>query len=298
MKQKPRILVTGGSGFLGWNLLGKCTDLFEIYALRHSSPLPEHLPIHILDADMYRPDILADMIRKTPADVIIHAAALSRTSACESNPGIAHQLNVEATRAILEATDPAKTRFLYISTDLVFDGCKGFYNEQDEPKPVMVYGKTKWEAEKLVRSWGENHVILRLALMYGPPSQAYASFLGWLEKSLKKGQVNLFKDEWRTPLYVGDAACALIKLIKVEYSGILHLGGAKRCSRYEFGIEFARQADYEIKAIRGMRQEEAHLDSSRPSDVSLDSSLARDILEWSPRDFRVGIREYLREVSK
>jgi len=294
MNEGRCILLTGASGFLGWNYLAARKIKGEIRALRHSSPLPDDPLIQPVDIDLSVPGSIKSAIRRIKPDIVIHTAAISKTGDCERNRELTRRINVEATREILESTDPEETRIIFTSTDLVFDGLKGSpYREQNATHPRMIYGETKREAEKLILARGGRFAILRLALMYGKGSPAYESFLGWLERGLQKGKVTLFTDEYRTPLYVQDAVRGLDRLADSDFSGILHLGGATRCSRYEFGLEFARRAGYSMDSIVPAIQDEVESGSPRPRDVSLDSSLAKKVLQFSPMTMQEGIQNYL-----
>ncbi|MBN1903404.1 SDR family oxidoreductase, partial [Candidatus Sumerlaeota bacterium] len=292
-----KIFLTGGSGFLGWHVIRALAGRYELCCASHASPLPDMMNIRAMPVDFLTPCSLKNIIEPIEPDIVIHMAALSKTGFCEENPEIAHRINVEATREILEGTNPVLTRVIYISTDLVFDGSKGFYRESDIPNPTMVYSQTKLEAENLVQSRGGNYAILRLALMYGKGSPGHDSFLSWLEKDIAHGSVILFTDEYRTPLYVRDAASAIDRLVESDFTGIMHLGGGRRCSRYEFGIEFTKQKGYPVGVIVGKKLMDTPINMVRPPDVSLDSTLAKSVLGIHPRSFEKGIADYLGDAS-
>jgi len=290
---RKRIFLTGASGFLGRHVLHSLLkNNYDLSVTRFTSPLPDDGSFNIIYADMGTPGSLAMAAKKSSPDVVLHIAAMTSSEACEIDPARANRINVESIRELLTELKPHKTRFIFISTDLVFDGLKGFYCESDSPNPGLHYAKTKLEAERLVQSWGKNYVILRLALMYGPALGARESFAGWLEKGLRKGCVMLFTDEWRTPLFVEDAAHALELLITSDFCGTLHLGGNERCSRYEFGIEFARRGGYDTNSISAISLKEANLKYYRPPDVSLDSTLAKRLLGIKPASIQEGIGKF------
>lgn len=288
-----KIFLTGGSGFLGWHVIKRLAGKYDLWCSKHASPLPENPQISAVPLDFENPASLKGVIKTIAPDVVIHLAAVSKTGVCEENPNLARRINVDVTSEILREIDPASTRMIHISTDLVFDGSRGFYNESDLPNPMMIYAETKFHAENLVRSWGKNHVVLRLALMYGRGSPSHGSFLSWLEKGLTLGSVVLFTDEYRTPLYVKDAASAIAALVESDFTGIMHLGGAQRCSRYEFGVEFALQKGYSTDVIIGKQLKDVSMMMYRPPDVSLYSSLAKTVLGINPCTIREGISDYL-----
>lgn len=291
---KPlKIFITGASSFLGLHVLKSLRDKdFDIYALRHVAPLPKTQYYKTVDADLEGAGSIAIAAKRISPDVVLHIAALTQTDLCEKEPDRTQRINVDATAELLDSLSPQATRFIYVSTDLVFDGLKGHYNESDTPNPLMIYSKTKFKAEHLVKLWGENHAILRVALMYGPALGHKESFAGWIESSLNNGKATLFKDEFRTPLYVEDAATALVRLIDSSFCGVMHLGGGDRCSRYEFGVEFARQGGYAVSNVCGINIKDAKINYYRPPDVSLDSSLAIKTLGITPLSIKEGIARY------
>ncbi|HRR32428.1 MAG TPA: SDR family oxidoreductase [Candidatus Sumerlaeia bacterium] len=293
MKQL-KIFITGASSFLGLHVLNHLQGKgYDVYALRHAAPLPKTHHFNAVDADLEESGSIALAAKGIYPDVVLHIAALAQTELCEKEPERARRINVDATSELLKLFSSESTRFIYVSTDLVFDGLRGNYNESDMPNPLMVYAKTKFEAEELVKAWGKNHAIIRVALLYGPALGRKQSFAGWIESSLEKGKATLFKDEFRTPLYVEDAANALVRLIDSNFCGVMHLGGADRCSRYEFGVELARQGGYELSNICSANIKDAQLNYYRPPDVSLDSSLAKKNLGIVPISIKEGIGRYL-----
>lgn len=290
-----KIFLTGGSGFLGWNICHHfINNNIPLYALKHSTPLLNHDLIREVRADLLEQDSIESLIQNLQPDVIVHCAALSGTGQCENNPQLAEKLNVDVTGNLLKAANPDHCRFIYISTDLVFDGSKGWYKESDETNPGMVYARTKVKSENIVRSMSPNYVIARMALMYGLPSPSYSSFLEWMKDGFKEGSLNLFRDEYRTPLYVKDAAKGLYDLCFSDYTGLLHLGGPERCSRYDFGLLFARIAGMPEDAIHGEYLADANTEVYRPPDVSLDSSLATDLIDFIPCGIEEGIADYIK----
>lgn len=294
-----KILITGASGFLGWRVAQKLGERsLPFFVLVHDSPPPRIDCMKIVRGDLADPDRIRRILREIDPEVVIHMAAMRNTGACEKNPLKAHEINVQSVRNMLDALSPEKCRFIFTSTDLVFDGLKGnYYKEGDPPNPKMVYAQNKRDAESLINAWGPNRVVLRTALMYGPPSPAYGSFLEWLEQGLRGAGVDLFTDEYRTPLYVDDAADCVVWLSRSDFAGTLHLGGSERRSRYDFGVEFARIAGLDPAKIRPVRQNDVKTPVYRPPDVSLDSSLAREVSGFSTMGVREGIEKYLKETK-
>lgn len=308
-----RILITGGTGFLGWNLARGLREEHQCVVTVYQSPIglndrgtngqPQERTV---TCDIKSKDTLVSLCRSLSPDVVIHTAALTSTDLCEREKDLAYQTNVTGTQNLVEAVTSLRgTRFIFISTDLVFDGKKGLYTEDDAPNPLNYYAQTKWEAEQLVQALGDRALIIRAALMYGNPSPAHSSFLGWLEEGLRTGEIRLFTDEYRTPILVDDIVEALKRLLEPkdrsatlnDYSGILHLGGGSRLSRYDFGRIYARIFGYSQEAIQSVSHAEVPSLAYRPPDVSLNSSRAQQLLDMHFRTPEQGLA-YLKQHGR
>jgi dTDP-4-dehydrorhamnose reductase len=194
---------------------------------------------------------------------------------------LALTLNTFAARELARMSGLLGSKLIYLSSDLLFDGVKGMYSEADQPAPLNYYAKTKYLGELEVTNNCGQYVILRLSLMYGRSSGFNANFLERMEKQAKLGQrLNLFTDQFRTPLYVGDAVEAIEKLIEDKsIKGLFHLGGPEKMSRFEFGQQFCRVFGLSRDLMVPQRMAEGNLSARRPRDCSLDSRKAIRVLK-------------------
>ncbi len=163
---------------------------------------------------------------------------------------------------------------------LVFDGRRSFYRESDVPHPLSVYGRTKLEGEQAVRAvLGDRLTVVRLALVYGARKspESRESFAERMVRTAATGSpVDLFTDEHRTPIYVEDAAECLARLAEVEPAPpVVHLGGPERTSRYEMGRTALEIFGLPLALARPRPAPPSS--STRPRDVSLDTTLARSL---------------------
>jgi dTDP-4-dehydrorhamnose reductase len=171
------------------------------------------------------------------------------------------------------------------STDLVFDGGKapqGGFDEYALPCPTSVYARTKRQAEREVLD-GSLGAVVRLSLLYGRTLSSSKGTLGWIESALREGrELILFKDEFRTPIHLSDAARALIDMCARKLEGVWHCGGPQRVSRVEFGHIVAEVCGFGTSTIREVRSD-FKASPARPEDVSLNSSRLFSVLDFSPR---------------
>lgn len=169
---------------------------------------------------------------ETPS-MIIHCAAMSKSTECASAPLLAHQVNVEATRRL--ASLAANIPFLFISTDLVFDGRRGSYTEADPVNPLSVYAETKVAAEKFVLE-NPRHTVVRTSLNAGHSPTGDRGFNEEIKRAWKQGRnLTFFTDEYRSPLFAEVTAKGIWELLQRGEPGLYHLSGSERLSRYEIG---------------------------------------------------------------
>lgn len=221
---KPVSWVTGAGGLIG------------SYLVRTASRWAPDRDVHGLtreDVDLTDESSVRRLWRDQRPQLVIHCAALSRTGACQQDPGLAKRLNVGTTALLADlATD---IPFVFFSSDQVFDGGKGWYVETDEINPVNVYGETKAAAEQIVMM-NPRHTVIRVALTAGISPTGDRSFVEDMCRTAERTrELTLFTDEHRTPVPAGVVARAVWELLDRERPGLYHLGGSDRLSRGEIG---------------------------------------------------------------
>lgn len=268
-----RMVVTGASGQLGSYLLRELSAGGRGVAAWSCRPNVSLFGFQCQSVDLCDTDQVVNAFRTAKPDVVIHAAAMSGVEACFRDPAKARQTNTTATRLLARLSDEHSARFVYISTDLVFDGTKQWYAETDCPAPLSVYGHTKAAAERTVVHH-ERHLALRISLLFGPSINGRPSFFQQQMDALRDGRpCSLFSDEWRTPLSLNVAAQGVLAAAASDASGILHLGGAERMSRFEMGQRLARLLEKDEKLCRSICRDDAVGAEQRPCDTSLCSDL-------------------------
>lgn len=245
-----KILITGGSGMVGSNFIKyfSIKKKYNLFCLYHSNPTNfdfcENIQIDITNKE----DVLN--LSKLNPDIIIHCAALTDTTTCESNPKLAYKVNVQGTSNVVELAKTTKAKLIYISTDAVFDGEKGNYCEEDKPNPLNVYGKTKLEGEKECLNKHNNSLVIRTYVFgknnYIKKKVFVDSVIFNLKNNLK---YKAFNDVINTPIHVYQLFLLIEELIHQNYTGIFHLVGNENISRYEFAKIIARVFKYEENLI-------------------------------------------------
>lgn len=278
IKKAKKILITGASGFLGGHLMQQAAQDFQTLGV-YWHHAPEGKSNNWIKTDVTDYFSVFELVLDFHPDVIIHAAANSRLDDCEEHPEKAKKQNIDATSHLSNMAAKVGARFIFISTDMVFDGKGSLYSEQDRANPISVYGKTKLEAEAIVQT-KQNHVIVRSALIYGRPQYGGSSFFMWMENLLQEQQsVPLYTDQFRSPILVDNLAEILLELCLSEFTGLLHLGGANRIDRHSFGRQMCDIFGYDSSLLEPTSMSEHHPSAPRPRDVSLNIEKAMRILK-------------------
>ncbi len=269
-----RLLITGAGGFLGWNLCRELVKTWEIVGTVRSEPVPLDY-VRSIALDLTDPAVLRRTFRDVRPEAVIHAAAASRPDRCQQEPARTARINVEVPVLLAELCADSRIPLVFTSSDLVFDGRHPPYREEDPVSPLSVYGEQKAEAEAEILKRCPSAVVCRMALMFGEAGPTGASFLQPMVRALRRGEaLKLFVDEVRTPLSGRDAAAGLALALE-SASGILHLGGPERISRYRFGRLLAQVLEIpEAKLVPTLRRD-VKTPAPRPADVSLECSKAR-----------------------
>ncbi|MBI1323611.1 sugar nucleotide-binding protein [bacterium] len=276
------VLLTGASGQLGrWTLRelarrncrkvhawsGRKAGSFEGFVLE---------PVVLED----RPAVQCRLDEIRP-DIVIHTAAMSAADEVRQHPEQGRLINEEATRTLAQWCESHGSRMVYTSTDLVFDGSKAFWTEDDAPGPLLEYGRTKARSEGFVTAT-KLGLVARIALLFGPTLTGKPSFWSGCMDAFRKGESRtIFTDEFRTPLDYVSAAEMLCELAMEhpDKTGVIHLGGPERMSRFELIRRSAIASGFDASLIRPALSAETPMPEPRPRDVSL-SSEKLDI--WLP----------------
>lgn len=287
------LLITGGTGNLGSHLVrlavqsGKWTEVHSTY---HTlNPNFHKIFWHYSDA---RNTVLPILNRIKPT-CIIHTMALASPDECEKRKLDAWQINVKAASEIITYANANPARLIYTSTDLIFDGEKGNYSEEDKPNPINFYADTKLEVEREITETyaSGNFVIARIGLQYGFNLNQRLTFFDTLYNGLRnQSPIQLYEDQFRSMMHLHNTAECLLELASSDFQGLIHLAGPERISRYEFGLRLAHSLKLSDTAIVRVKMENTPSLYKRPKDVSLNIALAKKILKTPIQSVDEGIR--------
>jgi dTDP-4-dehydrorhamnose reductase len=236
-------------------------------------------PVDLTDTDQ-----VVRCFAEAKPNLVLHAAAVASIAACYQSPERADKINHQGTALLAELAARSGARLLNVSTDLVFDGKKGEYTEGDEASPLSIYGRSKLAGEKAALAIASN-LVVRMSLLVGPSLKPERpNFFDQQTQSLLAGKpIGCFVDEWRTPLTHRWAAKMLLMLLRDwDGTGLVHLGGPERLSRFEIGQRLAHRLGASTEKVDPIAQAAVATAEPRPRDVSLNSGLWRRMFPNEP----------------
>lgn len=184
-------------------------------------------------------DVLSLMMEVRPA-VVYLPAALSNVDYCELHPHESYKTNVIGVRNVVRSVDKVGAKFVYFSSDYIFDGKDGPYREFDVANPICEYGRQKLLAEHYIMLRVQNYLIIRTTVVYGWERQG-KNFICWLLRALGEGRVvDVPTDQIGSPTYAPNLARAVVQLVTLDMRHVYHVAGPACISRYRFAHDAAK----------------------------------------------------------
>ena len=276
---RERILITGASGQLGNAVLNEFQE-YEILAVDLIHPEIQSQSIEFKSLDITKKDEVKSVIQSFKPEIILNLAAMTDVDSCEENPALAEEINSNCLNSFL---DEFQGTFVQISTDYVFNGEAGPYDETDQTDPINNYGRTKLNSEKLVRAYSNQWVILRTNVVYDYIQSTKASFVKWVVDSLSNGKsINVVNDQWNNPTWTVSLAKILHQALNKNMTGLFHFGGADQVNRYQFAGMIAEVFNLDNSLINPISTSELKQIAPRPLNCGLKTQLIESKLGVKP----------------
>ena len=242
-------MITGAEGQLGKALQIGLTDKFNILSTTRQPTQLAKNQRNVQKLDITDNENISNILKYFKPDIIINCAAYTNVDESEINKELAHQVNVEGLQNLIQLSD-INTYLIQISSDYVFDGANGPYSEDEHTFPVNYYGKTKLEAENILRGTRRKWAIFRPSVLYSSDLFCNGNFFAWVYKSLlKKQSISVVADQISNPTLTQKFVNCIFQCIIMDYEGILHIGSDDYISRYEFALEIANVFDLDSNLI-------------------------------------------------
>lgn len=292
-----RILITGASGLLGFNLAFNASRSHTVIGADRGKLYEP--PFQVVRQDLLEPRAAAHLIETAKPDTIVHCAAAANVDFCEREPEIASRLNADVPAAIAAECASRGIRLLHISTDAVFDGRTDRpYTEDDSPDPQSVYAETKLAGERAVLAQNPEAVVLRVNF-YGWSLEGWRSLAEFFVNNLSNHRaVKGFTDVIFCPMFVRDLSEVLVRIAATGLRGLYHAVGPEAMSKYDFGLAVARRFGLETALISPASVDDSGLAAPRAHTLNLSNGkLSRDLGSVSP-DFSTGLEGFHGEFQQ
>jgi dTDP-4-dehydrorhamnose reductase len=274
---KKRILITGGSGLLGVNWAVTALEEFDVWLGLHQRDVKIH-GVKTCFLDMSSLSSAQRCIQIFAPEIVVHAAGLTSVELCEKSSEDAKKMNVDLAVNIATACAQSNIALAHISTDHLFSGNHAMQREDDPISPQNTYASTKAFAESCVSSEWPKALIVRTNF-YGWGPHYRRSFSDYILDSLRAQQeVKLFQDVHYTPILAETLVIAVHDLLRIGASGLFHVVGDERVSKYEFGLRIAKQFNLDKNLLIPVSILERKDLVPRPLDMSLSNAKTCQIL--------------------
>ena len=279
-----KIVVTGGSGMLGTDIVKRFTGKHEVIGLSFK------------DMDITGEEATRSRIREIRPDILIHTAAFTQVDACESDRDGAFRVNEAGTRHVALAALDVGARLVAISTDYVYDGKKRSpYVEGDPTSPLGVYGLSKLKGEKQIEDLLENFLIIRTSWLFGHHGANFVKTI--LRIAGEQKTLRVVDDQRGSPTYTPDLADAIFRLLQTPARGIVHVSNSGTCTWWDYAVKIIQLSGREGISVLPISTAEAGRPAPRPANSVLDNGRYQALTGHTLRPWEEALTDYMKFVS-
>ena len=292
---RKKVLVTGSNGLLGQKIIYSLIERKDIDLLATSKGLNRLITksgYRYVDLDITKNEEVKKVFENENPDAVINCAAMTNVDYCEENQDSCWEINVKAVENLAKSCEVSKSHLLHLSTDFVFDGKSGPYNENDKPNPLHFYAKSKLKSEEIVKKIMTNWTIARTIIIYGiTDNMSRSNIVLWAKKEIENGNtINVVNDQLRSPTLAEDLAKGCISIIDKSAFGLYHLSGPKTYSILDLVHKVADFYNLDKSLILPVTSASLNQSATRPLSTGFDITKARKDLDFNPVDFLEGIK--------
>ncbi len=295
----PTFLITGANGLLGQKLIGLLApraaagELRVVASSRGANKLHDVYPdVPFVTMDVTDPRHVRAVLGELAPTNVIHTAAMTNVDACETDRAACWLQNTTSVEILAAECAALDAHLTHVSTDFIFDGEAGPYDEEAEARPVNYYGESKLAAEQAVRAAGGRWAIVRTVLVYGTAHDyGRSNIVLWVRDSLRAGKsLKVVDDQWRTPSLAEDLADGCLRIAERNAPGVFNISSDELLTPYQMATQVADYFGLDQALLERVTASTFTQPARRPPRTGLVITKARRELGYQPRTFQEGIR--------
>ena len=299
---EKRVLVIGSNGLLGQKvteLLVRGSAYRITLASKAEKPVRQLMTTEYTPVDITSKKDVKRVVHSCEPDVIVNAAAMTNVDECEKERDLAWRINVAGVENVIDAAKKDNARIVHVSTDYIFDGKSGPYDENARPQPLSHYGKSKLASENALRASGLEYFIARTMVLFGYAPGVKSNFALWLIQNLeRKMPVRVVDDQYGNPTLADDLAYAIVNAIELNRSGVYNIAGRDIVNRYEFALAVARIFGFDAGLITPIKTSVLRQPAARPLKSGLITLKAEVELGYKPSTVEQGLNVLKNHLSR
>lgn len=290
-----KILITGANGLLGQKLVKLILEKGQdelVATARGKNRLPYvETDYRFISLDITDREQVQAVLAHVKPDVVIHTAAMTNVDQCETEQEACWLLNVSAVEYMAEACAKHNAFLIHLSTDFIFDGEEGPYDEEAAANPISYYGDSKLEAEKVLSESEVDCAIVRTVLVYGiAHDMSRSNIILWVKKSLEEGKsIKVVDDQLRSPTLAEDLAIGCYLIAEQRARGVFNICGKDLLNPHEMALKTADFFGLDTATMERADASNFQQTARRPPRTGLTIDKAREELGYEPRSFDEGI---------
>ena len=284
---KKKVLITGANGLLGqavMHIFLRESDFDVIHTSVEPKPFLD-ISKEYISLDITNKDEVKKLVSFYEPEVIVNCAAFTDVDKCETERELCWKLNVDAVKNLIIASRSGDAKIVHYSTDYVFDGKYGPYDETATPNPISFYGRSKLASENALLTSGADFVIIRTMVLYGFGMNVKRNFALWMIEKLSNNEsINIVDDMRGSSTISDDLAFGSLKIIERNCKGIYNIAGRDIETRYDFAMKMCDVFKFDKKLVKRIKTKDLNQDAPRPLNSGLITLKAESELGFRPMD--------------
>lgn len=297
-----KVLITGANGLLGQKIVYqyKNNSSYQLIATgRGQCRIKDKEGYIYVQMDISDKNEVDNVLDKYQPDSIIHTAAMTNVDACEQDKTACDITNVKAVQILVGSAEKRGIHFIHLSTDFIFDGEDGPYDEEAQPNPLSYYGWSKLKAEEIIKTCKSPWVILRTILVIGiTEGMSRSNIVLWAKGALEKGQeISVVDDQFRAPTLAEDLADGCMLAVEKSATGIYNISGKDYMSIIDLVYEIADYWNLDKSKINRVSSDTLNQLAARPPKTGFILDKARNDLGYNPHSFKESLEVLEKQID-